>query len=258
MPIVNDTLFEHPTDGARVWRYMDVSKLVSFLDTRTLFFARADRFDDKWEGSVSPNDVDAWNELVARDEESQEDREKLIQHYRSAFPGFRRHTYISCWHENDGESAAMWKLYLKSDEGIALQTSFGRLRHELNESARRIHLGRVQYIDYTKELTLGGTPHLVGRSYMLGPFAPFIQKRLGFSHEKEIRGVFQDAWKNPDDPSEAQHGLPIAVNVEELVEGVYVAPGTQGWLRSAVQSILKRFGIDQDVHSSEFDGPPVC
>jgi hypothetical protein len=92
---------------------------------------------------------------------------------------------------------------------------------------------------------------------VLGPFAPFIQKRTGFRHEEEIRGVFQDAWSRPDDPSEAQCGLPIRVNVEQLVEGIYVAPGTQGWLRSAVQGVLKRFGIDREVHSSEFDEPPA-
>jgi hypothetical protein len=237
---------------------MDVSKLVSFLDTRTLFFARADSFGDTWEGAISPSDFDAWNEMVVRNEENHEDRKKLIQNYRGAFRGFRRHTYISCWHQNEGESAAMWKLYLKSGEGVALQSSFGRLRRELDGADRRIHLGKVRYIDYKKRATPAGTPHLIGRCYMLGQFAPFIYKRLGFSHENEIRGVFQDAWERPGDPSEAQRGLPITVNVRELVEGVYVAPGTQGWLRDAVQSVLRRFGIDREVRPSEFDEPPIC
>jgi hypothetical protein len=52
MPIVADPLFEQPPDDARIWRYIDISKLVSLLTTNALFFARADRFTDTWEGSV--------------------------------------------------------------------------------------------------------------------------------------------------------------------------------------------------------------
>jgi hypothetical protein len=254
MPIKDDPLLDQPPDDAKIWRYMDVSKLVSLLDTGTLFFARADRFMDTWEGSVSPNDVNAFDEMV----QSEEDREDLKNKYRRTFCGFRRHTYISCWHENPGESAAMWKLYLKSDEGIALRSSFGRLCHELAESSRFIHLCRVQYRDYRKESIPGGVPFQIGRAYVVGPFAPFTHKRYGFAHETEVRGVFQDRYNSLDDPSEAERGLPIKVNVQDLVEGVYVAPGTTGWLRDAVQSILNKFGIDKGVHPSEFDDPPVC
>ena len=34
---------------------------------------------------------------------------------------------INCWHLNDHESAAMWKLYLKSNEGIVIQSTFTNL-----------------------------------------------------------------------------------------------------------------------------------
>jgi hypothetical protein len=42
MPITDHNLFEQPPEHAKLWRYMDVSKLVSLLATRTLFFPRAD------------------------------------------------------------------------------------------------------------------------------------------------------------------------------------------------------------------------
>ncbi len=32
-----------PRDDARVWRYMDIGKFVSLLNTSTLFFCRLDR-----------------------------------------------------------------------------------------------------------------------------------------------------------------------------------------------------------------------
>jgi hypothetical protein len=39
-------------DGdSKVWRYMDFTKFVSLLDGNALFFSRADRLSDAWEGA---------------------------------------------------------------------------------------------------------------------------------------------------------------------------------------------------------------
>ena len=104
MPIQDDTLLEQPPADAELWRYMAISKLAALLATRTLFFTRADGFDDRWEGAVSPNDVEAWEQAVESSGESRIDRDVLIKNYRRTFSGLRRHTYISFSHENDGEA----------------------------------------------------------------------------------------------------------------------------------------------------------
>ena len=47
----------HPTcvqpenETVKVWRYMDFTKLISLIDSQCLFFTRADKFDDPFEGS---------------------------------------------------------------------------------------------------------------------------------------------------------------------------------------------------------------
>jgi hypothetical protein len=38
-------------DSNIIWRYMDFTKFVSLLDRSALFFARADKFKDQFEGS---------------------------------------------------------------------------------------------------------------------------------------------------------------------------------------------------------------
>ncbi len=61
MPIEDHPLFEQPPDDAKLWRYMDVPKLVSILvinpsprikswTPASSFFAGAGRFGDTWEG----------------------------------------------------------------------------------------------------------------------------------------------------------------------------------------------------------------
>jgi hypothetical protein len=46
--------FSHPTDRTiALWRYMDLSKFVALLQTGKLYFARADKLGDPFEGSVT-------------------------------------------------------------------------------------------------------------------------------------------------------------------------------------------------------------
>lgn len=40
-----------------------------------------------------------------------------------AFRRARDLMYVSSWHMNEHESTAMWRLYLKSDEGLAIRTT---------------------------------------------------------------------------------------------------------------------------------------
>src|ERR1017187_2968717 len=44
---------------------------------------------------------------------------------------FNSRALISCWHENEGESVAMWKLYVSGREGVAIKTTVGRLERAL-------------------------------------------------------------------------------------------------------------------------------
>ena len=39
-----------PSSDAILWRYMDFTKYVSLLEKRALFFARADKLEDPFEG----------------------------------------------------------------------------------------------------------------------------------------------------------------------------------------------------------------
>ena len=44
---------EIPPIETKLWRYMDFAKFVSLLESRALFFVRADKLDDPFEGALS-------------------------------------------------------------------------------------------------------------------------------------------------------------------------------------------------------------
>ena len=89
--------------STRVWRYMDLPKLISILDKRQLFLSRLDKLNDPHEGSVprmiSSEDLKLyWKELWKELDLPQdfiEDLAKIILEIRQCMPAA---TYVSCWH----------------------------------------------------------------------------------------------------------------------------------------------------------------
>lgn len=244
-------VFVQPDDlDIKVWRYMDFTKLVSLMDSRHLFFNRADQFADPFEGSwpkinvaarqVIPDDIPE----KARDS-FQTEMAKLGDFTRNLV----RYKAINCWHMNEHESAAMWNLYLKSDEGIAVQSTYRRLRDSIVDD-EKVYLGVVRYIDYDKEWIDAGNL-----------LSPFVHKRKSFEHEREVRALVS-RWPVADNKFDLErdtisHGLKIRVDLERMIERIYVAPSAPDWFADLVQSVIKRFGFKFEVVHSKLDEQPV-
>lgn len=162
-----------------------------------------------------------------------------------------KHTAISCWHLSEYESAAMWKLYLKSNEGIAIQSTFDLLKTPLKNDNHDVFIGKVKYIDFQKDWMPEGN--------ML---YPFVHKRKSFEHEKELRAIIQELrykkngeidWSKPlfDD------GIYVQVDLVVLIDKIYLAPTGPKWLFELVKSITKKYKLDKDVLQSSLDDVPV-
>ena len=221
-----------------MWRYLDLTKLIALLSTGTLYFPAADCLGDPWEGAGSKPD--------------QKRREGLPPDVdQSHYVTFRRElvhgTYISCWHENNAESAAMWKLYLKSDEGVAVKTTYGRLEECLKVDCEfLIFGGKVAYLNYERDFVADGSP-----------FTPFFRKRQSFAHEKEFRAVISPFIQAGKYRTPFPIGLTLPVNYHLLIEDVYVAPDTSDWVKNVVQSVVTKFGLDRAVRRSSLSDDPI-
>jgi hypothetical protein len=221
---------------------MSLAKFVSLLETRSLYFARADCFGDPFEGSfkhLSASTSTAPIEQV---------RARLHERYRADMRFLRERTFVNCWHMNRGESAAMWGLYAPSCEGVVIESTYGRLRQALKPDVR---IGTVRYIDYLE------------RGPDLGYyFSHFLFKRESFAHEAELRALIQDI---PDLPSSELSSLPpceergrqIQVSLERLVVSIRVPPTAEDWFLHAVAGVIRRYGLDQNPVRSDLDTDPV-
>ena len=244
---------------------MDFAKFVSLLDTRSLYFTNLERLSDfdPFEGLYTRRNLEAENFFKQLDYEAipEEQRKpgtafadratfKMFQenspfsNLRTIGKAQRRITYVNCWHESAHESAAMWKLYLKSDEGIAIQSTVDRLKRSISEGKEfEIFIGEVVYVDFN--------------SFAMpvdNVLTPYIHKRQSFEHEHELRALIwgpAHGKMNLNDPEGAPLGLSIATDLDILVENIYASPMAEEWFVKLLSSVCSHYKLKREVVQSD-------
>jgi hypothetical protein len=235
-------VFLQPSNDCTLWRYLDFTKFVSLLQTRKLAFSRSDLFEDPFEGTWPKATI----KLVRQHNEQNGIPAHSLQELIDAMPRFQRMNYISCWTAQEHESAAMWKLYLKSNEGVAIRTCHSRLSAILERSPLSVCTTLVRYIDYD-------TTPIPIRSVMW----PFVCKRASFSHESEWRAIVW-AGRDKNRPHIEQDATIVFVDADplELITSVHVAPTAPKWFGELVVGVCGQFGLDAPiVRSGLYDRP---
>jgi hypothetical protein len=192
---------------ATLWRFMDFTKYVAMLHRRGLFLTRADQMPDPFEG-LGGRRSDARSAAVERDELGQR-------------------VLLSCWHRNDTESAAMWRIYLSSEQGVAIRSSIERLASALSATTPgTLRLGEVRYLDEGRDH--GSERHELDR---------FFCKHRSFEYEREMRLVWCPSC------AVEEPGRYLSANLEQLVQEVVIAPTAEEWFEDLVRSVTEKFGL---------------
>lgn len=240
-------------ENAKIWRYMDFTKFMDILERRSLYFTRSDKFEDPFEGISSKvtkeerlqyiNDIGKQCGSIIKDAflSSSEHLDRKVREW----------TAINCWHMNEYESDAMWKLYLKSNEGIAVQSTYKRLNNSFSDLEEKVCIGQVNYIDY----------ELDNMQYKDNMLAPFLHKRKSFEHERELRAIMMKIPKKGErydyDGEAFEHGTYVQVNLDELIDKIYVAPTAPQWVVELVELVLNKYKLEHKkvIQSSLFVKP---
>ena len=250
---VSHPVFESPLrEECRIWRYLDFTKLVSLFESKTLFFSRADKLGDPFEGAWPRLNVEGRRTIppdVTKDKEATYlNQMQGLSEILRAWPTCNA---VNCWHINENESAAMWRLYLKSNEGIAIQSTFAGLRDAIIDP-RLVYIGIVKYIDYDTQWFDAGNL-----------FNALIHKRKSFEHERELRAVVNvDQDGGESETVECRRtkigdGEDIAIDVQKLVHAIYVTPDAPKWIVGLTQSLVTRYGFAIPVIQSRLQDSPL-
>ena len=239
-----------------LWRYMSFTKFVSLLTKKSLFFARADKLRDPFEGSLPRQNISRL---------PQTNKGKPEKQWRQIGPFIKilgQYTLVSCWHENEYESDAMWKLYSGAEDGIAIKTDLEALSGNLI-GERCVPVKKVTYVDYDTS-TINPMDTL----------APFIHKRKGFEHENEVRALIVEAasgqpvagaasgfatlesiLENPPEPYKV--GTYQEVNIPKLIREVVVTPFAADWFVELVQTAAETLKLHAPVRRSSLSVKPM-
>lgn len=264
-------VFKKPSSATKIWRYTDFTKFVSLLSKRSLYFARMDLLDDKFEGSlprihnpkppVAPQKM--FKEVFGEDYDKQlkiihEAERKLSQKSSQLHKSSRKMWFINSWSATESESAAMWRVYLKSNEGIAIQSTFKRLSDSIIQK-ENIRFGLLNYVD-----TYESTVRDFSDALSCMARYPFMFKRKCFEYETELRAILFNFMTEKDKrqffskPSirGMPKGLYIEVDLPTLIERVYISPYTQNWFSDLVKSVVDKYGFQFEVLPSSLADKP--
>lgn len=243
-----------------IWRYLSVPQLLSILDQEALWFARADTFEDPYEGRLPQRDIDelapihevqlpAYLEVLNKASRWVGDIDR-----RSEIEAFRRSTFVNCWHQASAERDLFWRGNLDSRQGVVIRSDIASLEDALaGYDETDVRFGEVQYIDYQTE-----------RIAHRHDLAPIVHKREAFSDERELRAVVvsfpNDKHPSYDNTTYGQHleldwegqraGKYVPVDVGTLLHEVRTAPTASGWLRRSIDDVIGRYGYEVPVEQS--------
>jgi hypothetical protein len=251
----SDTLNLSVEDSQQVWRYMDFAKFVAMLQQRGLYFPRADKLEDRFEGAIGlARREEDWNRFyldyfrsivvtappgypspVFSEDKIESEAKRLLAALKSS-SSERSHTLVSCWHANLGESEALWRLYCPTPTpGVAIRATVGRLWDATAQHSDTV-VGRVHYVDFR-------------RSFSTIQRERFFCKRLSLSHENEVRAVLYSDHKSVA-------GEVIACDLDALIEEAVVSPFAPSWFSGVVSGTIEKFGYTFKVRQSELLDEP--
>ncbi|MFV8336521.1 hypothetical protein [Flavobacterium sp. RSP29] len=226
---INNPNIKLPEDpNTVVWKYLDLSKFLDLLMSEKLFMSRSDKFEDQYEGTFSEPTFEEIKKLSI-------DKPDFLNYYKT----HREKVAISSWHINEYESFAMWQIFTQNSEGLAIQSTIGRLQKSLvPETNFNQYIGEVNYIDYKKE-------HIPFDDL----FFPFLFKRKSFQYEGEVR-IITDIGESDIKINE---GLKINVNINHLIEKIYIHPKSENWYKNLVIQLVKQLGFDFTIEKSDLE-----
>lgn len=235
-----------PAYSCKLWRYMSLEKFRSLLEERGLFLARADRFPDDREGTLSLANL-RYRAQVYRDD-------TLMAHaysrYRDELRNIKRYTYIGCWRVDETENARSWREYTKPREGVAIQTTY----YKMWRRTPTIFCASVGYIDYDDTWVVENNS-----------LSPFMYKaKSSFEWEREFRIIIQQfprkEWIFRDgsyfDCSQENENTGLILNIEPklFIDQIVTSPRASDLFLDEVKTLAAEYGIDTTVRRSSLDG----
>ena len=260
-----------PEDEDTLWRYVSFEQFVSMLKTNSLFFAKADKFKDPYEGFMPRRILENFKQRLLHSDIP----EKIIERIMKENEVYRRYILCNCWHQNVVESMAMWDKYHMRNSGVVIKTTVGKMKNSLSGECG-VYIGKIVYIDnendndqYLKNLLdLGRNIGIRVTEILL--YSPYFRKRKEYEHEQEVRLIVDivpaadvpadvplETFLKNELPDMCDTGIPVNIDVSTLIDEVIISPYSESWVTKTVQSVVDKYGFNFEVNPSTLLNEPT-
>jgi hypothetical protein len=247
-----------------LWKYLDLHRLIYFLNTENLFFSPLSSFNDPMEG-VTEKELysklewdkqngqgsEARDNVKARRNASSNGEAKKASDpndFRAKLDQVQRTFFASCWYCGTRESLAMWDAYSNNDS-VAIKFNPTDLCQRMislsseidhDDFTMMVH-GKVDYFKITPfepgDKTLRNCGHR---------FKGFL-KDVSYKHEEEFRFlVFQSGEKKKYDYFEFPFGP-----LDECSFSIITHPSMEPWKYNNIYKILENKALEDRLARSD-------
>lgn len=269
--------------GSKIQRYMDLPKFLHLLENSKLFLSKISNFDDQLEGGLTQLDAffisgaaELLDFVVKRSfpsfnkmspEESARHQAENIRikkefdsrkcktvfgefpkkEYAEIYKAQRHWLDVCCWHQNEQESMAMWKIYGAATNAVCIETTVQALADSVIISDEsEFYLSDVDYIDHEHDY--------FSKQNQL---SPYLHKSKFYSFEQEVRLIKYKP--NSDIKSKREEaGSYIDIDLHKLIQSIRVSPEAPEWFFQLINGIVKnRYNLNVAVSYSRMKQAPI-
>lgn len=222
-----DWPYKLPPASQIVWRYLDLWKFESMLNTSSLYFCRCDKFRDPLEGRLSKRGIHRTSDsdrAFADAYPMAEDYDKCV----AAQEITRGCMFVNSWHMNTRESHRMWREYTTTSDSVVITASVKALQRIIPK--REVTMSAVTYVSEDFPRTEFDHSSIL------------FYKDLSFSYERELRLLrpLRDGEEVFVDKKE-DFGRLIPVNLRLLIHRVIMNGAISDSARKHVTELVRGF-----------------
>lgn len=242
----------YPQGNYQVVKYMDLTKFVSLLQRKSLFFCRLDKLEDHFEGTTARSNWKTRYDLYATKHFRSSKFKKLtheeilnkVEEHFEAERKMKALKTICCWNISDSESAALWKIYSDFNQGIMITSNITSIIEAFKETDENIDLSEVKYINYsTDEMPDGNS------------MFPVIHKHNAYSYENELRLIhtvdFDNGLIYDWSKEEIEQGKNLNVDLDKLIDEIVLSPYSPKWYVKLIENLCETYDLKTVITQSD-------
>ncbi|MEQ9278323.1 MAG: hypothetical protein RLN83_02415 [Balneola sp.] len=220
-----------------LWRYMDLEKFLDLIINNRIFLSKTSTLSDKYESTLPLNNR---NDLKGYLEKRIDDLNKVESKLFGIDQVIRRtkeSTYVSSWSMHDGESYALWKIYLNNSRiGVAVKTTSSLLRKSISKHQEEpIEELNLEPVTYSKRRKFD---NLLGENLEVNKHLIVTNKNLFYKFEEEAR-LYTILWhvkKKGFDLNKP--GIFLNIDAHTLIDEIYLSPFVNSWFTPLFEKLI--------------------